>query len=182
MTRSAARTRTGLRVTVTDARGRAVAGGGALAAWLPKAAPRRSRGTVAIAIVSDSTMRRLNRAHRGVDKVTDVLSFPAGPSPVGRRARRTLGAGGSFSEGGGPQVLGDIAIARGVAARQARDLGHALATELRILALHGLLHLIGYDHEGDHGQMERVEERLRRRAGLPAGLIVRATRSNRPRP
>lgn len=70
--------------------------------------------------------------------------------------------------------LGDIVIARGVAARQARDAGHALATELRILALHGLLHLLGYDHEKDAGEMARVEKRLRRRGGLREGLIERA--------
>ena len=159
MTRTAARRRTGLVATVTDGRGRAVAGGKALAAWLEQAAPRSARGTVAIAIISDPAMRRLNRLHRRVDKTTDVLSFPSGPSGPS-----------------GPQVLGDVAIARGVAARQARELGHSAATELRILALHGLLHLIGYDHEGDRGQMARVEERLRRRAGLPAGLILRAGR------
>ena len=158
MTRTAARRRTGLVATVTDGRGRAVAGGKALATWLEKAAPRAARGTVAIAIVSDPAIRCLNRIHRSVDKSTDVLSFPSGPAGPD-----------------GPD-LGDIAIARGVAARQARELGHPVATELRILALHGLLHLIGYDHEGDRGQMARVEDRLRRRAGLPAGLILRAGR------
>jgi probable rRNA maturation factor len=69
--------------------------------------------------------------------------------------------------------LGDLAIAKGVAARQARQLGHSLQTELRILALHGLLHLLGYDHETDRGEMGRLEDQLRQRAGLPAGLIAR---------
>lgn len=69
--------------------------------------------------------------------------------------------------------LGDIVIARGQAARQARAQGHPVATELRILALHGLLHLMGYDHERDHGQMRRLESRLRRRGGLVTGLIER---------
>jgi probable rRNA maturation factor len=73
-----------------------------------------------------------------------------------------------------PSHLGDIVIARGVAARQAREAGHALATELRILALHGLLHLLGYDHEKDAGEMARIEKRLRRRGGLREGLIERA--------
>jgi probable rRNA maturation factor len=73
-------------------------------------------------------------------------------------------------------VLGDIVIARGVARRQARSAGHHEATELRVLALHGLLHLLGYDHERDSGQMARVERRLRRQAGLAGGLIERAAR------
>jgi probable rRNA maturation factor len=73
-------------------------------------------------------------------------------------------------------LLGDVAIAAGVARRQAARHGHSLATELRILALHGLLHLLGYDHEQDQGRMRRFEERLRRRAGLPGGLIARARR------
>ena len=71
--------------------------------------------------------------------------------------------------------LGDIAIALGVARRQAREQRHSLQTEMRLLALHGVLHLLGYDHETDRGRMQRVEERLRRRAGLPSGLIVRAS-------
>jgi ssRNA-specific RNase YbeY (16S rRNA maturation enzyme) len=70
--------------------------------------------------------------------------------------------------------LGDVVIAKGVAARQAREAGHSIATELRVLALHGLLHLLGYDHERDRGEMGRVERRLRRRAGLREGLIERA--------
>src|SRR4029450_4728383 len=70
--------------------------------------------------------------------------------------------------------LGDIAIAMGVTRRQARSAGHAERTELRILALHGLLHLIGYDHETDAGAMGRVESRLRKKGGLPTTLIARA--------
>ena len=69
--------------------------------------------------------------------------------------------------------LGDIVIARGVAARQAREAGHAERTEWRVLALHGLLHLLGYDHEQDDGEMHRVERRLRRKGGLELGLIER---------
>jgi probable rRNA maturation factor len=69
--------------------------------------------------------------------------------------------------------LGDIVIATGVAGRQARRAGHRQATELRILALHGLLHLLGYDHTQDDGRMGRAEWRLRRKGGLPEGLIER---------
>ena len=72
------------------------------------------------------------------------------------------------------RFLGDIAIAAGVARRQARAHGHPLRTEVRTLALHGLLHLLGYDHETDRGEMRRLEERLRERAGLGSGLIARA--------
>ena len=72
--------------------------------------------------------------------------------------------------------LGDIVIAGGVARRQAAEAGHGLQTELRVLALHGLLHLLGYDHERDDGQMARLERRLRRRGGLVEGLIERETR------
>jgi probable rRNA maturation factor len=72
--------------------------------------------------------------------------------------------------------LGDIVIARGVARRQARLAGHGEGTELRVLALHGLLHLLGYDHETDRGQMARLEHRLRRKAGLKDALIERAGR------
>lgn len=113
-----------------------------------------------MAIVSDQRMRALNRQFRGVDAATDVLSFP---SPGGL-------------------ALGDVAIARGVARRQAAAAGHPAATELRVLALHGLLHLAGYDHEDDDGEMARVEARLRRKGGLPGGLIERvAAPAARPR-
>jgi probable rRNA maturation factor len=158
-----------LSVTVTDARGRRVRDYG-LAGWLRRAAPAKARGAVGIALVTDAAMRRLNRVYRRVDKATDVLSFPAAPY-VGRTFRSAGRAGPK-----GPayvQDLGDLAIATGVARRQAREQGHPLSTELRILALHGLLHLLGYDHERDSGQMQRAEERLRRRAGLPVGLIRR---------
>jgi probable rRNA maturation factor len=74
-------------------------------------------------------------------------------------------------------VLGDIVIARGVARRQAREARHSEGTELRVLALHGLLHLIGYDHEHDDGRMGRVEQRLRRKGRLREGLIERAGRA-----
>lgn len=147
-----------LTVAVTDGRGRAIADGG-LARWLRAVAPARARGELSVAIVTDAHIHKLNRAYRGVDKPTDVLSFPADT----------------------PGVLGDIVIARGVAASQAREHGHPLKIELRILALHGLLHLIGYDHDdvNDGGRMRRTEERLRRKGGLPASLTGRATRAGR---
>ena len=144
----------GLTVIVTNAQGRQIHAGG-LGRWLARAAPARASGLVSIALVPDATMRRLNHVYRRVNRVTDVLSFPAAAVPRG------------------PRRLGDIAIARGVARRQARRLRHPQAVEWRVLALHGLLHLLGYDHETDRGAMNRLEERLRRRAGLPGGLITR---------
>jgi probable rRNA maturation factor len=158
-----------LRVTVTDGGGRPVRDGG-LARWLAAAAPARVRGEVAIALVADRRIRRLNRDYRAADVATDVLSFAA------EAAREVRTAADD------PPFLGDIVIATGVARRQARDAGHAYATELRVLALHGLLHLLGYDHEQPHdqGRMARAEARLRRQGGLPDGLIARAERPSRP--
>ena len=141
---------------VTSPDGTAISPRG-LATWLQKAAPARARGEVTVALISDERMRTLNRAYRGKDYATDVLSFPVEDETF----------------------LGDIAIATGVAQRQADDAGHPVATELKILALHGLLHLLGYDHERDNGEMERTENRLRRAAGLKEGLIGRT--SVRPR-
>jgi len=151
MAKSAARR---LTVTVCDAAGRPVRVPG-LAAWLVKVAPRTAVGTVTVVVTTDRRIRALNRTWRGVDKATDVLSFPAGEDP------------------GPDRHLGDVVIARETAARQARAEGHAVATEMRVLALHGLLHLLGYDHERDSGDMARIERRLRRKGGLPAGLIER---------
>jgi probable rRNA maturation factor len=144
-----------------------------LAAWLAALAPRSVRGTVTIAVVTDARIRQLNRQFRGVDAATDVLSFPAvaTASPDSTSAAASTRASNPGPAGG---ELGDIAIARGVATRQARAAGHAVTTELRVLALHGLLHLLGYDHETDDGEMARVEARLRRRGVLKDGLIARA--------
>jgi probable rRNA maturation factor len=122
-----------------------------LAVWLSSVAPARARGHMTVALVPDARVRTLNRQYRKKDAPTDVLSFPD-------------------DERG---HLGDVVIAAGVARRQARDAGHSLATELRVLALHGLLHLLGYDHERDDGRMARAERRLRRRGGLVEGLIER---------
>ncbi len=131
-----------------------------LGPWLVKHAPAKAKGDLSIAIVSDRRMRALNRQFRGKDVVTDVLSFPADPAI-------SLSAGE-------PRFMGDIVIASGVSEQQAKAAGHALQTEVRVLALHGLLHLLGYDHEDDDGKMARVEMRLRKKAGLKEGLIERA--------
>jgi probable rRNA maturation factor len=171
-----------LRVAVTNGRGAPHPGAGSLASWLERHAPRSARGTVAIALVSDARMRTLNRAFRKVDQPTDVLSFPAFAKDVGGRAGSQAPRPKPRAPRLKPQApphLGDLAIALGVAGRQARAEGHDLGTELRILALHGLLHLLGYDHEQDTGTMRTLEERLRRRAGLPAGLIARTPRDRR---
>jgi probable rRNA maturation factor len=140
-----------LQVTVTDGRGRPKVARG-LAVWLTRVAPRRTDGELTIALVGDRKMRALSRQFRDIDRVTDVLSFPADPGP------RATGV---------PQYLGDIVIATGRAARQARVAGLTESQEHRRLALHGLLHLLGYDHERDDGRMERLERRLRRQGGLP---------------
>ncbi len=175
-------------VTVTDGRGRAVADDG-LSRWMARLAPARLRGEVAIALVTDQPIRTLNRQYRGKDYATDVLSFPAEDFRL--KPEATHGRGGApasvsvasgFSRkaaaGAEPRLLGDLVIATGVARRQARQGGHSYATELRVLALHGFLHLLGYDHDApeDHGRMARAEARLRRRGGLREGLISRAGR------
>jgi probable rRNA maturation factor len=134
----------------------------ALARWLYRVAPVRARGTVAVAILSDRSVRALNREYRQTDSATDVLSFPD----------RDAGTGPQRFPLSAPH-LGDIVIARGVARRQAREGGHSELTELKVLALHGLLHLLGYDHERDGGLMRRVERRLGRKGGLREGLIGR---------
>ena len=149
-----------LQITVCARDGRPARAPG-LARWLAATAPARTCGTVTIVLTGDAAMRRLNREWRGVDRATDVLSFPADDD--GPRVR------------GQARHLGDIVIATGVARRQAAAARHAYGTELKVLALHGLLHLLGYDHETDEGQMRRVEARLRRKGGLDAGLIERET-------
>ncbi|MES1254595.1 MAG: rRNA maturation RNase YbeY [Acidobacteriota bacterium] len=145
-----------------DARGRPVRAPG-LSVWLRAIAPARVHGRVGIALVSDRRVQLLNRTYRRLDHATDVLSFPAADE----------GRAGVAGRGGPDRWLGEIVIARGVARRQARSAGHSELTELRVLALHGLLHLLGYDHETDAGEMRRVEARLRRKGGLLGGLIER---------
>jgi probable rRNA maturation factor len=113
------------------------------------------RGAVDVLLAGDATLRRLNREFRGKDKATDVLSFPA--------------AEGFACEA----FAGDLAISLQTAARQAREHGHALRDEVRVLLLHGLLHLSGMDHETDRGEMAARETELRERLRLKSGLIAR---------
>jgi len=102
----------------------------------------RVRGEVSLVLAGDRLLRRLNRDYRGKDRPTDVLSFPGG---------------------GGEAGLGDVVISVETAGRNARRLGRSLLQELDVLALHGLLHVLGHDHEIDGGAMDRLERRLRRR-------------------
>jgi probable rRNA maturation factor len=115
--------------------------------------------SVAIRLINDTEMARLNRQYRNKQRTTDVLSFPAEkrrhPSSLKSSVRKLRGS-----------FLGDIAISPVVARRNARTFGRRLEDELRILTLHGVLHLLGYDHETDRGEMSRIEMRLRRRLGI----------------
>jgi probable rRNA maturation factor len=115
-------------------------------------------GEVDVLLAGDRTLRRLNREFGGKDKATDVLSFPAGASAV------------FFAE---RELAGDLAISLETAGRQARAYGHSLEDEVKVLLLHGVLHLAGMDHETDGGEMGVVEEELRERLGLKGGLIGR---------
>lgn len=110
------------------------------------------KGEVSVLLTTDDGIRGLNRRFRKKNKATDVLSFPAAP---------------------GFGVAGDLAISVETATRQATEQGHRLSVELRVLMLHGLLHLAGMDHEVDDGKMARKERRLRAQLGLPMGLIER---------
>lgn len=112
---------------------------------------------VDILLAGDATLRRLNREFRGKDKPTDVLSFPAPPELAQIHA-------------------GDLAISLATARRQAKEHGHELADELRVLILHGMLHLAGMDHETDRGEMAAREDELRTALRLPNTLIDRVTR------
>jgi len=114
------------------------------------------KGTVNVLITSSAEMKSLNRRFRGKDKPTDVLSFPTDPDVQ-------------------KQLAGEIAISAEIATKNARSLGHSPAEEVKILVLHGVLHLRGYDHECDNGQMARREKQLRAKLHLPLGLIERAT-------
>jgi len=111
------------------------------------------RGEVSILVAGNDELQALNARFRGQPRPTDVLSFPAMSRAAG--------------------LAGDLAISADLAALNAKRLGHTTAEEIKILILHGLLHLAGYDHEQDQGEMGRQELRLRRRLRLPGGLIER---------
>ncbi len=111
------------------------------------------RGEVTVLLADDARIRELNRAFRGKNKTTDVLSFPAAENGEG--------------------AVGDLAISVPIAAAQAEAHGHTLVQELQILALHGLLHLAGLDHETDAGEMRAREAELRKSFLLPLSLIER---------
>ena len=115
----------------------------------------RLKGHVTVLLTTDAAIRKLNRQFRGKDKATDVLSFPTG---------------GVGTEG----MAGDLAISVATAQKQSMLCGHSLGTEIKVLILHGVLHLAGYDHEIDDGRMARRERALRTKLGLPSGLIERA--------
>jgi probable rRNA maturation factor len=119
-------------------------------------------GCLTVCFVTEGSIARWNRAYRGKDRSTDVLSFPAGdegdPSNPNNKRDKRKGAKAAY--------LGDIAIAPLVARRNAIRYGRTSDDEMRILILHGILHLMGYDHETDRGQMERRERRLRRMLGV----------------
>jgi probable rRNA maturation factor len=137
---------------------------------------RVGRSDVTVCLVGDAEMARMNQKFRKKPGPTDVLSFPASASPLfsvssavsalkstrfpSRFVSRAPTAGREV------QYLGDIAIAPGVARRYARKHGRTLDSELRVLILHGVLHLLGYDHETDDGEMDRIEQKMRRRLGL----------------
>ena len=148
------------RLSVRNLQRRIPIDSGRLRAFLRIVAPAAGApsGSATVALVTDGRMRTLNRDFRGLDKPTDVLSF--------RASRKGASTG----------YLGDIVISVETAERQARRLRSTLPRELEILALHGFLHLLGYDHETDDGEMRRIEYRLRRRL-----RITRTGRTGRTR-
>jgi probable rRNA maturation factor len=115
------------------------------------------RGDYSVCLAGDAEIKELNRRYRHCDEVTDVLAFAADE--------------GEPADG---RYLGDLVVSVDTARRQAEELGHPVDREVRVLILHGLLHLAGFDHETDQGEMQRIEEKLRSRLGLPVGLITRA--------
>jgi probable rRNA maturation factor len=133
----------------------------ALAKFVARASrASKLKGAVNVLVTSSAELRSLNRRFRGKDQPTDVLSFPPAPD---------------FVNG----LAGDIAISGDIARQNSRRLGHSAALEIKVLVLHGMLHLAGYDHERDHGTMAVRENHLRRSLGLPVGLIERNGKAGR---
>ena len=116
--------------------------------------------SLTVCLVSDAEIARMNEKFRKKKGPTDVLSFPT----VARRRPVRLRRGSRPVKSG--EYLGDIAISPSTARRYAKKNGRTLSSELRVLILHGVLHLLGYDHETDHGQMDKIEQKLRKRFGL----------------
>ena len=121
------------------------------------------RNTVNVLVTSSAELRSLNQRFRRANKATDVLSFPA--QQVSLQTKR---------------VAGEVAISADIARENARHLGHSVADEVKILVLHGILHLAGFDHERDNGEMARKESRLRRQLKLEGSLIGRTQARDRP--
>lgn len=133
----------------------------ALSRFLKKAQKAAGlEGDVTVLLADDARLKQLNRGFRGKNKATDVLSFPAFENAEG--------------------VAGDLAISLETAQRQADEHGHALEDEVRILMLHGVLHLAGYDHETDGGEMRAMEAELQAKLKLPNSLIERALKPTQP--
>ena len=110
-------------------------------------------GDVELVFVNDDEMREINREQRGIDKVTDVLSFPYEQVPGG--------------------LMGSVVISTDTASRVASELGHSIECEIALLFLHGILHILGYDHEIDNGQMRQKEKEVIEHFSLPNSLIIR---------
>ena len=110
-------------------------------------------GDVELVFVNDDEMRKINREHRGIDKATDVLSFPYEQVPGG--------------------LMGSVVISTDTASRVASELGHSIECEIALLFLHGVLHILGYDHEIDNGQMRQKEKEVIEHFSLPDSLIIR---------
>lgn len=110
-------------------------------------------GDVELVFVNDDEMRKINHEHRGIDKATDVLSFPYEQVPGG--------------------LMGSVVISTDTASRVADELGHSIESEIALLFLHGILHILGYDHEIDDGQMRGKEKEVIEHFSLPDSLIIR---------
>lgn len=110
-------------------------------------------GDVELVFVNDDEMRKINREHRGIDKATDVLSFPY---------EQVVGG-----------LMGSVVISTDTASRVASELGHSIESEIALLFLHGVLHILGYDHEIDDGQMRQKEKEVIEHFNLPDSLIIR---------